>query len=320
MKSLLCKILCFVLVITGVFGIVDTLDTAKAQAPVPVQTFKSTYKGYNPSLASRSSYTPAQKCTKTMTIYGAKPAAAGTYPVLIYVHGTFGDWGGNTEGQTFVKHAAAQGFAAMALTYDSSSTNTASGYAGHAYCMFDQNHASNGLTTSCATLGADCSRGALVSGFSQGGIIAMIAKNYTPNVNAVWAIGVTSNIFPKNTVLPYAMAAPNGTRVLPNNKLVINTGQYTSSWTKDLYAHELPSLKKRTGVDCGTSYQCLTAAGNGFYVVQNSEVADKKADHCYWEGNSGCGLAPKNLEVGFQPPATTNWSMIRNLDWLRAQL
>lgn len=318
MKRLLLKIACAAVVFGSVFGIADSLDKTNAQS-VPITTFQTSYKGYTPSLAKKTKYTPAQKCATTKPIYGAKPAAPGNYPVVLYVHGTFGDIGGNAEGKAFVKWAASQGFIALALTYNSTFTNSDSGYAGHAYCMFDQAHSLNGIDRSCAVMGADCSNGIAVAGFSQGAVIGTIANNYSANVKAAWAIGLSAAIMPNNGVPSYMVASPQGSRTLPNDKLVINMGETSSCGGKTLCSYDLPSLKEMTGVDCGASYQCVQN-GHGYYVVSNSEVADKKADHCYWEGNGGCRISNFKGDVGFQPPATTDWSMTRNLDWLRNQL
>lgn len=290
---------------------------AYAQTPVPVQTFTTTYSAFKPSTSA--TLPAAQRCATTMNLYGARPADNASYPVLLYLPGTYGDYT-DVEGKTFVQHAAAQGFIAMAVEYDSTSTNTLAGYQGHAFCMFDQNHPGSALTSACAVSGADCSKGALVSGFSQGGAIAIISKNYTPNVNAVWSIGVSAYIYPNDTVPTNALAAPGGTCVLPNNKLVMNIGQARSALARNLNSNDLASLKSMAGANCGTSFQCLQTGGSGYYVVANSEVADGLAEHCYWEGTGGCKLSPTDLEVGFVPPSTTQWSMIRNLDWLRNQL
>lgn len=318
MKRFLLKVACAAVVFGSVFGIADSLDRTNAQS-VPITTFKTTYKGYNPSLASKTKYSPAQKCTVNNAVYGAKPAAPGNYPLLLYVHGTFGNLSGNAEGKAFVNWAASQGFVALALTYNSAFTNSDSGYAGHAYCMFDQAHPNNGVAQSCATLGADCSKGFTVAGFSQGAVIGAISKNYNQNVNAVWAIGLSAAILPKNTVPSYMVASPQGSRALPNDKLVINMGETSSCGGKKLCSYDLPSLKEMTGVDCGTSYQCVQN-GHGYYVVSNTEVADKKADHCYWEGNGGCRISNFKGDGNFKPEATTAWSMIRNLEWLRSQI
>ena len=155
----------------------------------------------------------------------------------------------------------------------------------------------------------------------------MVAKNNSPLVKALWTLGVTSYIYTGKTIPTDALAPPRGTRALPNDKLIMNTGVATVLSSKKMASDELPSLKAMTGVDCSTGYNCIQANGSGYYIVQNSEVKDKVADHCYWLmvnktslGMLSCTTSPKELDPGFQPPATTQWSMIRNLDWLRAQL
>jgi hypothetical protein len=39
-----------------------------------------------------------------------------------------------------------------------------------------------------------------------------------------------------------------------------------------------------------------------------------------WKKGLSFTFSPDQLDPGFQPPATTKWSMNRNLDWLRSQL
>jgi hypothetical protein len=297
-----------------------------AQTPLPIQTFQTTYKGYNTGTSWMSWLSDAQRCTSTQTIYGAKPTVAGDYPTLIYLHGTTADSNKNKEGQAFIKRAAAQGFHALAVTYRSSGSLNEKGLKRHANCAFNQSLPSNAMTAACATQGATCTRGVVLSGFSQGAAIATIAKNYNDTVKAVWGIGLSAYIYPSYTIPTDAYAAPHGTRVLANDKLVVNMGQSSNISKKALIAEDLPSLKKLTGTDCGSGFNCLQANGAGYYVVANTEIKDKVADHCYWlmvnKWSTGlsCTTAPTEFDPGFQPPATTDWSMIRNLNWLRSQI
>jgi len=297
-----------------------------AQAPLPIKTFQTTYKGYNTGTSWMSWLSDAQRCSKTQTIYGAKPTVTGDYPTLIYMHGTTADSNQNKEGQRFVERAAAQGFHALAVTYRSSGSLNEKGLHRHAYCAFDQSRSGNAMAAVCATAGASCSKGVVLAGFSQGAAIAAIAKNYNDKVKAVWAIGLSAYIYPKYEIPTNTFAAPHGTRALPNDKLVINMGQSSNISKKNLIAEDLPSLKKLTGQDCGSGFNCLQQDGSGYYVVSNAEIKDKVADHCYWmmvnkwSTGMSCTTSPKEFEPGFQPPALTNWSMIRNLEWLRSQI
>jgi dienelactone hydrolase len=96
--------------------------------------------------------------------------------VIIYVHSTFADLSGNQEGQVITQLAAAQGFVALAPTYDSTTARTARGEDEHATCMFGPGNSV--INYACSLAEADCSTDVMVAGFSQGGGIAMRAKRY----------------------------------------------------------------------------------------------------------------------------------------------
>ncbi len=309
-------------------GVVISSAPALAETPtqLSIKKFETSYTSYKTSNSWMWWKTDTEKCGKQQTIYGARPANGGSYPVLIYLHGTFADWGKNKEGQRFVELAAAQGFIAVAMTYSSSGTLNEKEDNYHANCIFNKNFSGSGVNAICKITGADCSK-LLVTGFSQGGIIAAMAKNYNSDVKAVWGIGLNASIFPRDRVFKDVLPAPYGNRALPNNKLVINMGEASNTWTKKPIAEDLPSLKQLTGVNCGSNYDCLQPNGNGYYVVSNSEIKDGVADHAYWmkvnpswKKGLSFTFSPDQLDPGFQPPATTQWSMIRNLDWLRSQL
>lgn len=326
MKRFLTKVLCSLVLMAGVFTGIDMINPAKAQT-VPVTTFQTSYKAYNDRTSWRKKMTLAERCTDTQKIYGARPATPGNYPVLLYIPGTFSDWGGNREGQEIVKRAASLGFIAMTLSYDTNETMNETGVQRQAFCMFDQNHPSDGITTACSVEGADCSKGVVVTGYSQGGAIATVANNYTQNVKAVWANGLSAYIYPREIVPADTMAAPYGTRVLPNDKLVITMGQASSLWGKKLLKEDLPSLKQLTGADCGEAYDCIQPNGSGYYVVSNSEVQDGTADHAYWmqvnrwsKGALSFTLNPKSPDPGFLETSSTKWSLKTNLNWLKSHL
>jgi hypothetical protein len=284
---------------------------------LPITQFQGSYAGFNPF--GYNARLPDPHCTQTQTIYGSEPAVSGKYPVLIYLHSTFADLSGNDEGQVITQLAAAQGFVAIAPTYNSSLTLSESGAEGHAQCMFGQAASTNVISYACSLPEADCSGGVAVSGFSQGGAIALLAANYDPRVTAAWVMGVNS---PTYTV---GLAPPAGTRVLPNDKLRDDLGELDVT-KGGVDPPDLSSLNALTGDSCGTSFDCLQSDGSGYYVVSNAEVADGIADHCYWMSVHkhfySCTLDPTiaGLDPGFAPPSTTPWSLISSLNWLRAEL
>jgi poly(3-hydroxybutyrate) depolymerase len=290
---------------------------ARAQ-PFSTEQFQATYQGYNQYDSWKWWLT--DKCTRTQTVYGSEPAAPGRYPVVVYLHGTLADWGGNAEGRRVAELAAAQGFVAAAFTHSNTRPSQAS-IDGHAFCIFDARAPGDALAQVCGRPKADCSRGALVTGFSVGGAIAARAKNFAPEVRAAWVMGLNG------PVTAASLAPPAGTRALPDNMLRIAIGRSdveVNNPTTGQVGLDLTALNRLTGQSCAMS-PCLRADGSGYHVVQHSQVADGVADHCYWlrvnrfAPTNSCTWNP-TFDPGFKPPSTTPWSLITGLAWLRGRL
>jgi hypothetical protein len=281
--------------------------------------FQTTYRAYN--VYDNWKWWQPDKCVQNQPIYGSEPAAAGRYPVMLYMHSALADWAGNVEGPRTVELAAQQGFVAAAVTYDSWLAIDFPTIDGNAKCMFSPS-SGNALAGVCARPKADCSNGVVVVGFSVGAAIAGRANNFAPQVRAAWLIGVNG------PASPAALAAPEGTRALPNDRLRITTGrsdvEVRDPTTGQVSGIDLTALNKLTGLSCSTS-PCVRTDDSGYYIVGHAEVADGVADHCYWLNldlqvpSNSCTSNP-TFDPGFRPPSTTPWSLIRNLAWLRAKL
>jgi hypothetical protein len=74
---------------------------------------------------------------------------------------------------------------------------------------------------------------------------------------------------------------------------------------------------RTSGIACPTgTFQCWSSDGSGagWYLVQNSQVEDDNADHCYIVvGN--CADVPIFDKYSYFE-ARFNWSLKSNLDWL----
>jgi hypothetical protein len=298
--------------------LVTGVGVAAAQTSSTVQ-FQSTYQAYN--AWEDSKWWQPDKCVQTQPIYGSEPAADGRYPVILYMHGLLADWSGNVEGRRIVQLAAGQGFVAAALTYDSWLAINPHVIDGNAKCMVSSLSPGNALAGVCARPKADCSKGVVVAGFSVGGAIAARANNFTEQVRAAWLISVNG------PAIAPALAAPAGTRALPNDRLRINvprSGVEVRNPTTGQVSVDFTAMNKLTGLSCWSS-PCVRADGSGYRVVEHSEVADGVADHCYWLGanlqvpSNSCTPTP-TFDPGFRPPSTTPWSLITSLDWLRTKL
>jgi hypothetical protein len=287
--------------------LLSAVGTAAAQTGSTVP-FQSSYRAYN----YWDQWNPAlpDKCALTRTIYGSEPAAPGRYPVLVYLHGTLADWGDNIEGQRVAELAAGHGFVTAAFTYESWVVNDISGIDGNARCMFSPGSSGNALASVCARPKADCSTGVAVAGFSAGGAIAARAKNFAPQVRAAWLLGVNG------PVMPEALAAPAGSRALPNNRVRIVVGRSE--------VNGLNALNALTGSNCSAS-PCFRPNRSGYFVVPNTAVADGIADHCWWQSvnravpTNSCTWTP-TFDPAFTPPSTGRGSLTTNLNWLRGFL
>jgi poly(3-hydroxybutyrate) depolymerase len=272
-------------------------------APASAATVDSeqTYRGFN-----LWEWVAADKCNDDRpTFQLSEPAAEGRYPVALYLHGTMGDWGPNTEGKRIAQAFAEHGFVAAAPKYDSWLTNYPSAVDAHARCIVSAAQPGSVITKVCARPKADCSKGIVVVGFSQGGAIAVRTRNFNAGVRAAWGMGVNG------PDLSTSYAAPAGSRALPNDRLRITLGQ--ADLETSGYGHTV--LDKMTGSSC-TTFDCLRPDGSGYAVVAHAEVADHWADHCYWQA-AGCNLDPP-FDPGFAPPSTRPWSLLTGIGWLKS--
>ncbi|HEU4656233.1 MAG TPA: hypothetical protein VFR97_01855 [Capillimicrobium sp.] len=304
MRAMRATIVAAALAAAGLAG-----EAAHAHA-TPAVSFELAYRAYN--AWDEGTWWLPDRCTQVSRVYGSEPAAAGRYPVVIYLHGALGDWGGNREGRTFAALAAEQGFVAAAVTYDSWVVTSLERIDGNARCIFGPEIAGNPVAQLCARPKADCSRGVAVAGFSAGGAIAGRARNVSPQVRAAWLLGVSG------PAVAASYAAPAGTRALRDDRLRIAVGRV------DVAGGDVGVLNAMTGQHC-TSTSCLRPDGSGFHVVQDAEVADGVADHCWWQSvntsapANSCSASPE-LDPGFKPPSTAPWSITTGLAWLRAKL
>jgi dienelactone hydrolase len=229
-------------------------------------------------------------CSVTAGIYGNEPAEAGTYPVLIYTHGTGGLHNG-AEAKALVDRAAARGFVAGSVSYNSFDFGNffTTGLARTAGCIYGPNSA---LTKLCARPKADCSR-VVAAGFSQGAALAIRARLNDPRVQRSLLYGYGD--------------AHSGDAWHNRPDLLVVDGEAE--------AVPLEKLNATTGMSCAGGFDCRRDDGSGWLVVPNAEMADGEADHCWMHGGDKCSWFPpfeqKWLNGGLP------WSLEPSLSWLR---
>ena len=276
-------------------------ESGEVDQTLTTTSFTATYTGQGNN---------ATTCNTTFNISGQEPSTTGTFPVFIYTIGTSETFT-NASATAAVAAMASRGFVAATVAYNSGSFSGCSTISGKARCIFNGASSTTALATLCRRAKADCSKGVVVGGFSQGAVIATLAKNFDSRVQAAWGMGdgVRYSIFNLTSCMG------NGNRTLTSDRLRAVDGE------KDQFigpnaGNVRSQFLTLTGLSCGnTATSCLQSNGSGWYIVQNAQVGDGSADHCYMRRTGDCGGSQNSLDAGWQT-GTAPWTLNANLDWL----
>lgn len=277
-----------------------TDEPAEVEQGLTTTSFTATYRGQGNNSTS---------CSSTFNISGQEPTTTGTFPVFVYMIGTTESFT-NASATAAVAGMASRGFVAATVAYNSGTFSGCSTISGKARCIFNGASSTSALATLCSRARADCSKGVVVGGFSQGAVIATLANNFDSRVRAAWGMGdgVRYSIFN----LTSCMA--NGNRTLPSSRLRAVDGEKDQfiGPNADNVRSQFLTL---TGLSCGTGTSCLQSNGSGWYIVQNGQVGDGSADHCYMRRTGDCGGSQNSLDSGWATGADP-WQLDANLAWL----
>jgi hypothetical protein len=107
----------------------------------------------------------------------------------------------------------------------------------------------------------------------------------------------------------------NGNRALPSDRLRVVDGAEDDFLGRNASSVR-GQLQTLTGFSCGTSaFTCLQPNGSGWYIVQDAQLQDGRADHCYMRASGGCFGNANNLDAGWGSGGDA-WELGANLDWL----
>jgi hypothetical protein len=264
-------------------------------------SFTMTYKGQGAN---------ATTCNTTDSIDGEEPTAAGTYPVFVFTVGTTETFT-NTAATQAVQQMAALGFVAATIQYDTSAFGNCSQIGGKAQCIYNPNSASSAISALCSRAKADCSKGIVTSGGSQGAVIATLAKNFDSRVQAAYGIadGVSYTQF-----FNLSSCMANGNRTLLSDRLRAVNG-LNDQFTGSGQTAQQNNMQSLTGFTCPTgSTTCLQSNGSGWIIVQPGQTQSGQADHCYPRATN-CNTNQNSLEARWET-GTDNWELPANLKWL----
>jgi len=286
----------------------DAADTSETeQAATTGFTAKYTGQGSNSS-----------SCNTSFAITGQEPSTSGTNPVFLYFIGTT-ETATNASATAAVQQMANKGFVAATIAYDSGSFNNCTVIKGKASCAFNPSSTTSAVSVLCSRAKADCSKGIVVGGFSQGSVIATQARNFDSRVRAAWGMGdgVQYATFNLNS------CQANGNRTLSSQNLRVDVGQQDqfvgggNGFSAGNITNARNQLQTLTGFNCGSSAtSCLQSNGSGWIIVQNSQVSDGSADHCFMRTSGNlCSASQNSLDSGWQN-GTANWELGASLSWL----
>lgn len=247
-------------------------------------------------------------CTSPQQAVVYEPAAPGAYPVFVYAIGT-GAAVTTAEGDLAAREMAARGFVAAVVSYNTYAGWGCADMNAKAACTFGGPRSA--VAALCARGKADCDRGIVVGGLSQGASLALLGANHEPRIRAAWLMGFGGGEAGSAATGCYVDAA---TKLAGDRIRVVDGIGETSP---------LRNLNAALGTWCGPfATSCLRANGSGWIRVRHAEVEDGRADHCYFVGPNaaggevGCTREIPRFDRGWAPPADAPWSLPTNLDWL----
>ncbi|QDZ29767.1 hypothetical protein [Noviherbaspirillum sp. UKPF54] len=285
----------------AVAGAILAASMSAGPAAAQTTTFAASYNGAGVLGGS---------CGSTYNISGVEPSATGTYPVFIYMVGTSESYN-NAAAMAAVNDMASKGYVAATVDYATSQFGNCSVLSSKSSCIFSPNSSVSAVSQLCSRAKADCSKGIVVAGFSQGSVLALLAKNYDARVQAAYGMGM-SNVY---STYDLSSCVSNGNRTLQSDRLRAVDGE-RDNFAGGSQSAVQSSLQNVTGVTCKSgSYSCLTSNNSGWIIVKNTQVQDGSADHCYMRKSGDCLGSQSSLDSGWQS-GTASWEMDPNLQWL----
>jgi hypothetical protein len=285
----------------AVIGAMLAIAMSSSVARSQNTSFASTYNGAS---------TLGGSCSSSYSISGVEPSGTGPYPVFIYLVGTNENYN-NAAAMAAVNSMASKGYVAATVDYAESQFGTCSVLSAKSSCVFNPNSTLSAVSQLCSRAKADCSKGIVVGGFSQGSILALLAKNFDSRVQAAYGIGM-SNVY---STYDLSSCVSNGNRTLPSDRLRAVDGE-RDNFAGGTQSAVQSSLQNVTGLKCASgSYSCMNSNNSGWIIVKNSQVSDGSADHCYMRASGDCFGSQNTLDTNWNS-GTAAWAKEANLQWL----
>lgn len=263
---------------------------------------------------AQTSFTASYTNGSTYSISGKEPSASGKYPVYVHIGGT-GETYNGAWAQAAIDAAVARGFVAATVEYDNASFGTCNTISGRAKGIFNAASTASAIAKLCARGKADCSKGVVTGGLSQGSIISVLAKNYDSRVRASMGQG-TGSTYTVAYNLESCMA--DGKHTQSGDRIRIINGE------RDMFVGGTEATARSqaelvTGLKCTGKQSCFRANGSGWYVVKDYEVADLNADHCFMGNLGTIGIQCSGVLAvdPYYRSGSNQWGVIATMNWLK---
>lgn len=266
------------------------------------------------SAQAQNAFTTTYRNGSTYNIEGKEPSASGKYPVYVHMSGT-GEAYNSAWARAAVDAAVARGFVAATVEYNNSSFGSCTTINGRAKGIFDAASTSSAVAKLCSRAKADCSKGVVTGGLSQGSIISVLSRNHDSRVRASMGQG-TGTTYTAAYNLESCMA--NGKHAQPGDRIRIINGE------RDMFVGGTEYIARSqaelvTGLRCAGQQSCFRNNGSGWYIVKDLQVADLNADHCFM-GNLGVPGVQCSGILGVDPYyqyGNNQWGIRTTMDWLK---
>ncbi len=282
------------------------------------------------------------RCDHRMHFVGSEPAEPGRYPVAIFFVGTNGTYDARGIVERVLPALARQGFVAATVAYENNTlfgaAQNCSLYRDNAACVVrndadyvnGQRHSA--LAQLCGRPNADCSKGVVFLGHSQGGLTAVQAFRTTPLAPpgeavpqlvavAPMGVGAEGYLLGIRVIDLRSCMAAETLPVDPTAVRIVNgeNDRYFNGPDAD-QAGGQTALELVTGRACSVpSWDCRGTRGDGYLLVKPSELSHGRAAHDFMHDFAQTPIAEFAEPNWSAPDNAAPWSLYATVRWLRSQ-
>lgn len=246
-------------------------------------------------------------------ISGVRPKEAGSYPVYVHIGGTNESYV-SLWANAAIEAAAERGFVAASVEYANASFGDCSVIKARAKAIFDSSTAVSAISKLCASDKADCSKGVVTGGLSQGSIISVLSHDSDKRVRASFGQGTGSTY---TSFYNLSECVADGKHTQSGDRLRVINGEH-DVFVGGSQAIAASQAALVTGKTCSEgSHSCFRDNGSGWYIVKDNEVQDGYADHCFM----GYGGLPLTQCAGIYvdqnySSGQKGWELNPTIDWV----